>query len=176
MAVKCDTPALDNPLWEFALHIYQQAGVAELCLQLQDDHQQDVLLLLSSLWLATQQHAWADDLMAFDDYRQWRAETIQPIRVLRRSLDKSNTLTQPLRRQLQTSEIEAERVGLGLIHQALKAQIKERPQLHARSADSISQATLAQKNLMQILNMNKQDIKKEAVAPLFQSLIERTLF
>src|SRR5690606_40652247 len=71
MAAQCDTDSPHNPLWDFALALYDRLGVKDVLLRLQDEADMDVLILLADRWLAQQQLNWpaAESL---EDYRRWR--------------------------------------------------------------------------------------------------------
>ena len=96
------------------LSIYAQAGVKELCLRAQNEYGIDVLLLLMDAWLKKEKLAWPKqtDLQA---YLTWRKQMIIPLRALRMSLVKDD---EPLRSQLLTAELSAEKKGVTLLSNA----------------------------------------------------------
>ena len=112
-------PAASNetPFWQFSLHFYRQAGVAEACIALQDECGVDVNLLLFLLWLAAGRRqlsaANVKDLDAA--VRDWRQLTIVPIRDVRRKLKGAATLVEAnkqeaFRTKIKAIELEAERL------------------------------------------------------------------
>lgn len=96
------------------LSIYAQAGVKELCLRAQNEYGIDVLLLLMDAWLKKEKRPWPkqSDLQA---YLTWREQMIVPLRALRMSIEKDD---EPLRSQLLTAELSAEKNGVVLLSAA----------------------------------------------------------
>lgn len=80
-----------NPLWYYALGVYERPEVAALCLAAQDNWQLDINLLLCAAWLAEQGVCWSDQdcaaLLAISE--PWQQQCLQPLREARRYL-KSN--------------------------------------------------------------------------------------
>lgn len=75
-------------LWDFSLIQYAKPGVADACLTLQDKHGADVNLLLWSLWMA-QRGILLDQArldLARKHIQPWHAQTVLPLRQLRRAL------------------------------------------------------------------------------------------
>lgn len=99
--------------WNWAVKAYGGEGVAEACLSLQDDHSQNVPLLLWAAWHgALLDKALA--LKAADMARIWSGEVIVPLRILRRRLkitltDGDEVHRLPLREKIKGLELEAER-------------------------------------------------------------------
>ncbi|ESQ94600.1 TIGR02444 family protein [Asticcacaulis benevestitus] len=99
--------------WTWAVKAYGGEGVAAACLSLQDDHGQNVPLLLWAVWLdGPVDEALA--LKAAELARLWSDEVIVPLRFLRRRL--KTALTEgdaahrlPLREKIKGLELEAER-------------------------------------------------------------------
>ena len=104
----------NNALWQFMLNLYAKDGVKELCLGAQNEHGIDVLLLLMDAGLQQQQCAWPDK-DALQDYIEWREQMIVPLRALRMILAKDE---EPLRTQLLTAELSAEKQGVQLLFDA----------------------------------------------------------
>lgn len=104
-----------NPLWQFMLTTYAKAGVKELCLSAQNDYGLDVLLLLLDAWLRQEKHAWPE-APELQEYLHWREQMIVPVRTLRMSLNKQQ---EPLRSQLLTAELSAEKQGVALLYAVL---------------------------------------------------------
>ncbi|HEY7776848.1 MAG TPA: TIGR02444 family protein, partial [Kineobactrum sp.] len=101
---------MNNALWEFSLHQYRQAGVAEACLEAQDRYAADVNLLLYAAWLQAQGRqldagGWREVNLAL---APWRERVVVPLRQLRRDWRELPGV-QALREQLKVLELEAER-------------------------------------------------------------------
>lgn len=119
MAAQCATESLDNPLWQFAQAFYQNNGVEEALLELQDDHHADILLLLAALWLAADWREWPAGVKEpFTEYLAWREHVIWPLRGVRRTLpeerQRNARQAQPadFRSRIKALELEAEQMGL----------------------------------------------------------------
>jgi uncharacterized protein (TIGR02444 family) len=103
---------LNSDLWDWAVRAYAGEGVAEACLNLQDDHGQCVPLLLWAAWRGEASQAEAAAQIA----RDWQA-VIVPLRDARRRLktevsadDEADRLV--LRAQVKAVELQAEKVLL----------------------------------------------------------------
>ena len=61
--------------WDWALEVYARPGVAEACLNLQDDHHQSVPFLLWAAWAAIEGRALGEDALAegVAQARSWEA-------------------------------------------------------------------------------------------------------
>jgi uncharacterized protein (TIGR02444 family) len=106
-----------TPFWRFSLHYYQQPGVSDACIALQDGSGVDVNLLLFLVWLADNGRSLtADEVKTLDDkVRSWRELTIVPIRDVRRKLKGAPTLLDPVRQEkfrdsVKAVELAAERL------------------------------------------------------------------
>ena len=101
--------------WTWAVERYGRDGVAPLCLALQDDHDQNVPLLLWAAWGATHGvriAAHAD--RAAHIARVWSDAAVVPLRAIRRRLktalhDGDDTDRLALRDTVKAAELEAER-------------------------------------------------------------------
>ncbi len=103
-------------LWDWAVAAYARPGVADLCLDLQDGHEQNVPLLLFAAWTAaTGQALDADDTEeACDVAEVWERTTVKPLRLVRRTLkaaipDMDDAAREAVRDQIKAVELEAER-------------------------------------------------------------------
>lgn len=103
-------------LWDWSVAAYAVPGVAEACLALQDNHDQNVPLLLWSAWTAaTGRKPDADDIEAACDVaRAWSETTIAPLRAVRRTLkgpipDLDPAAREAVRNQVKAIELAAER-------------------------------------------------------------------
>ncbi|WP_187276503.1 TIGR02444 family protein [Parahaliea maris] len=101
---------MDNPLWNYSLAAYSNPGVAQHCLEAQDECGVDVNLLLYAAWLASQAQVLDErrsrSAMACTD--TLRQQVIRPLRTLRRQWKAWPELAD-LREQLKQLELAAER-------------------------------------------------------------------
>ncbi|OYV24450.1 MAG: TIGR02444 family protein [Rhodospirillales bacterium 20-58-10] len=108
--------AASADLWNDVKAFYGRPGVAAACLALQDEHGADVTLLLFLLARAERGQALGTEQIAplQAAIQPWHADTIAPLRVLRRQLK----LPPPgfevggLRQIISSAEIEAERLQI----------------------------------------------------------------
>jgi len=102
------------PLWDWAVASYGRPGVAEACLALQDDHGQNVPLLLWTVW-STAQGRRPDPAAGGALARRWEDEAVGPLRRLRRALKgiAPDLIDAPdreaVRAQVKAVELDAER-------------------------------------------------------------------
>ncbi|MNZ92818.1 hypothetical protein D3C78_1118580 [compost metagenome] len=108
---------MSKSLWDFSVDLYARPGVADCCLQLQDEEDADVCLLLVALWL--EQRGIADSATRAAQLerlaRPWQARVSGGLRQLRRawkSAAAEDAELAELRRQLATLELQAERILL----------------------------------------------------------------
>jgi len=103
-------------LWDWALQAYARPGAADACLALQDEHRQNVPLILWAIWAAGEGRG--PDSAAVADAaavaRAWQDGIIAPIRELRRWLklpvpDVAESDRGAVRAQVKTTELDAER-------------------------------------------------------------------
>ena len=107
---------IGGDLWNWSLAAYGAPGVGEACLALQDNHDQNVPLLLWSGWCAaTGRIPDAEDIeAACDTARTWADTTILPLRAVRRTLkrvipDLDPAAREAVREQVKAVELAAER-------------------------------------------------------------------
>jgi uncharacterized protein (TIGR02444 family) len=107
---------MPTDLWHFALALYQQSGVEDACLQLQDQGA-DICLLLCGAWLERRQiacdEARADALHKLA--RPWQEQVVLPLRQLRlrwREAAQNDQVLAQLREQVKQLELAAEREQL----------------------------------------------------------------
>jgi len=103
-------------LWDWSSDVYAAPGVADACLVLQDEADQNVPLLLWAAWIAkTGRHPDAETLeAACDTARAWTDTTIAPLRTIRRTLkkpipDMGDLARELVRDRIKAAELEAER-------------------------------------------------------------------
>ncbi|MCP8900458.1 TIGR02444 family protein [Gilvimarinus xylanilyticus] len=104
---------MSESLWHFALWLYRQPDVEDLCLELQDRHGADVPLLLCYAWLDSRGQALAPALHEHleREATRWQNEIISPLREARRAM-KRETDIEPLRERVKACELEAEKALL----------------------------------------------------------------
>lgn len=111
-----------DSLWDYAVACYNHGEVGNLCLQLQDEFDQDVPLLLFLCWHGQRLGQIDQALMArcVDLSRQWQDHLVAPLRQSRRWLKTrtgdtgavdAETLEQ-LRTAIKASELDSERLQL----------------------------------------------------------------
>ena len=108
---------MDKTLWDFSVELYARPGVAEACLQMQDDCGADVCLLLAGLWLERRGVAAsaARGAALVQLAAPWQAAVTAPLRQLRRAwkpLAQDDGELGELRRRLAELELQAERLLL----------------------------------------------------------------
>jgi uncharacterized protein (TIGR02444 family) len=106
-----------SSFWEFSLGFYDRPGVAEACLQLQDQAGVDVNVLLYALFLATGlREIDRTDAARIDACaKTWREQVVIPLRTLRRQLKIGIEPYEPadtarLRSTVKRVELDAERI------------------------------------------------------------------
>jgi hypothetical protein len=97
-----------DSLWEFAFTRYERAGVAELCLELQDELDADINMLLAAACT------------------QWRTLCLLPLRRIRRDL-KGLPGAEGWYARLKALELEAERQQLHRMEEMLRPSIPVEP-------------------------------------------------
>lgn len=106
----------DLALWDWAVKAYGAPGVADICLTLQDNHDQCVPLLLWAAWSA--QRGGPQEMQdAADVARAWHEHAITPLRSVRRRLkgpvsDMETQARLAFREKIKALELEAERQAL----------------------------------------------------------------
>lgn len=167
MATQCATEVDDNPLWNFALQFYARPQVQQLLLTLQNDQQQDTVLMLAALWLADNGHNWPLSGGQLQAYTHWHQQVIRPLRAARKAIHKSTSSNeqQCLRQHIQQDEIRAEQLALHQLFVLLPAtsSITDKDTLRHQALHNL----FAQAQLQP-----GADIKKEALRPLFQQLVQ----
>jgi uncharacterized protein (TIGR02444 family) len=122
--------------WDWAVAAYARPAVSELCLQMQDEHGQNVPFLLWAVWAGDIPHARlaAGAALAQD----WERRVVAPMRAVRRALKLAHAkIADParegLRDDVKACELRAERV--------LMASLAEGGQ--ASAADPVARLTAA---------------------------------
>lgn len=137
---------MTDSLWEFASTRYERAGVAELCLALQDELDADINMLLAGAWLGANDCRWqlSDVAGIVAACAQWRTLCLLPLRRIRRDL-KGLPGAEGWYQRLKTLELEAERQQLHRMAEILQSA------LPALAATGCSQPVLIETNLSSYL-------------------------
>lgn len=126
-------------LWGWTLEAYARPGVAETCLELQDDHGQNTSFLLWAVWAegADDETLQAAALAG----RTWDDEVLKPIRAVRRTLKTAfpkvdDGAREALREDVKAAELRAERVLMETFEALSEGRRGGRPALAALQAAS----------------------------------------
>jgi uncharacterized protein (TIGR02444 family) len=110
-------PVRKSPFWRFSVTFYAVPGVAQACIDLQDQARVDVNILFFLLWNATQKRALNATEVAEVErtISGWRDMTVVPIRAIRRALKSPPPAIAPdtaegFRTRIKAVELEAERL------------------------------------------------------------------
>ncbi len=108
---------LDNPFWQFSLRVYGTPGVAEECLEAQDETGADVNVLLYAAWLGATRGIVleeADLLLIQAAISAWSDSVVKPLRGVRRAIkampDAAHPQIQSLRKQVAATELLSEQI------------------------------------------------------------------
>ena len=147
----------EHPFWDFSLNLYQQPGIAQHCLALQDEYATDVNILLFCCWLG---RVGAEPLstkqlkLLSEQVAEWQSNAVLPLRQLRKQL-KSGVKAVPedhreqIRQAIQRIEIEAEHVEQLILAETISIQINPALALPIR----IEIATDNLRNYLTVLNI-----------------------
>src|SRR5262245_41209987 len=113
---------LDGAHWRFALAVYGQPGVSDACLALQVRFGLDVNILLLALYAAAERGMAVEvqDVRGMDELvHTWRAETVLPLRSMRRRLKQpigpASEYSEVLRPTIKKAELLAEQIEQALL-------------------------------------------------------------
>jgi uncharacterized protein (TIGR02444 family) len=130
---------LDGPHWRFALALYGQDGAADACLALQDRLGLDVNILLLAMFAAAERGiaVTSEEVRSMDALvSTWRAETVAPLRTMRRRLKQplgpDYECAELLRPEIKKAELLAEQIEQALLARWLSRRSDQR---NAESAD-----------------------------------------
>ncbi|KZZ45481.1 hypothetical protein A3759_17995 [Thalassolituus sp. HI0120] len=173
MAAQCATEVDDNPLWNFALAFYASKDAQQCLLTLQDTCQQDTLLVLTALWLASDGESWQLTDGQLEDYRRWRKQVIWSLRTARKAITKDSELPgqQALRQQIQKDEIRAEQIALHQLY-GLHSSTHQKQQSETIDRQQTLNNLFKQAELGQPESGHTAATKKEALEPLFKQLAD----
>ena len=141
------TPVSKSPFWRFSVKFYAVPGVAQACIDLQDQAKVDVNVLFFLLWNATQGRALnaADVTRVEDVIGPWRDMAVVPIRNVRRALKSPPAAIAPdvaegFRTRIKAVELEAERLQQEALHElAASGKLGHAMPSHVQAAqDSVS--------------------------------------
>jgi uncharacterized protein (TIGR02444 family) len=106
-----------SPFWRFSVKFYAEPGVAQACIDLQDQAGVDVNILFFLLWNATQSQALNDAEVAELErgIGAWRDMAVVPLRNVRRALKTpppvmASQEAEGFRTRIKAIELEAERL------------------------------------------------------------------
>jgi len=130
--------------WDWALSAYAKPGVAQACLDLQDDHGQCTPYLLWAAW-AAQSGRGLDEaslVKGADLARRWEPAFITPLRAVRRALKPAfdgvaDEVREALRDQVKAVELAAEQT----LMQSLEALALDAPAGFVSVQQALEQAT-----------------------------------
>lgn len=151
---------LENPLWHFALKVYQQPNVEAICLELQD-HSLSINRLIFSLWLATESYAF----IATPEADHWQQQMSLPLRKLRyqlRQLKQNQPGLESCYKKMRSAELALEQVEIAYLY-------VEHSQ-HSRLTSNLPCKALAEKNLCEYASTVTNN--SETIKNLFNQLLE----
>jgi uncharacterized protein (TIGR02444 family) len=127
------------PLWDWTTAVYGRPGVAEACLDLQDNHGQSVPYLLWAVW------ARADDpdllVQAADVVRAWETVATLPLRGVRRDLKAAHLpVADADRESVRAGAADVELAAEKALLQALEALTPSPPRGRANPAQALAAA------------------------------------
>lgn len=116
--------------WDFACRVYQKNGVADACIQLQDQHNINIPLLLFCCWAGQGYTALSpQEIQTLKQFSEnYSQQTTQPLRQIRREMKQGYNSEWPitqadweaLRGQVKKLELETERVLIISLENSLK--------------------------------------------------------
>jgi len=114
--------------WDFSTRLYEMNGVAEICLELQDQLNLDVNIVLFCFWGAhienTPSELQWEEISEFS--RDWKKNIVQPLRRVRNSLKleinnyPSTQDFETLRKQVKNDELAAEQIQQEIIQSKIE--------------------------------------------------------
>ena len=131
---KTTVPVSKSPFWQFSIKFYAVPGVAEACIELQDQAKVDVNILFFLLWNATQGRTYkkADVAEVERLIGAWRDIAVVPIRNVRRALKVPPAVMTPeaaegFRTRVKAVELEAERLQQEALYELAQTSRLGRP-------------------------------------------------
>ena len=157
----------DRLFWTFSLDVYTRPGIADACLNLQDQYGCDVNMVLFCCWAASTAAGRLDDqiiVAAVASVEEWQTEVIKPVRSVRRRLEaelthvEHETATQ-LRVEIGAAELHAESVEQDILEKLIA------PERAGRS-NSGAQLEDAEYNLQRYLQLLGVELKDDGLESL----------
>lgn len=155
---------LKNAFWDFALEFYQQSGVEQTCLKLQEEYGLSINRILFACWGGVRGTRLCDEAYAGPSF-DWQKEITHPLRAVRYKVREDKARYEELDQcyqALRQAELKCEQVEIALLF---------------ANATSLPQSTpslkLAEENLHSYLKFSNLAADKEivlAVAPLLEAL------
>lgn len=133
-------PLSSSSLWDFSLALYPQAGVADCCLQLQDEQGANVNILLWCSWLGAKGYLLDKSQLAEAQalIYAWDQNYILPLRQLRRQMKAefgvNDVGVEAVRSSIKQAELQAER--------QLQYWLEQQAQLWNSAPDSDTEKTI----------------------------------
>ena len=166
---KTTVPVSKSPFWQFSIKFYAVPGVAEACIELQDQAKVDVNILFFLLWNATQGRTYkkADVAEVERLIGAWRDMAVVPIRNVRRALKVPPAVMTPeaaegFRTRIKAVELEAERLQQEAMYELVGAT--------PRGQDASSLADAARGNIAAYEAMGGKTFPKPAIETLLAAL------
>jgi uncharacterized protein (TIGR02444 family) len=147
---------LDNDFWRFSLKVYDQEGVANECLELQERHGVNVNVLLFCAWIGTQAITLdrKDIEAATQIVLRWDAMVVRPLRIARQEM-KAHPDMAIVRPRVKALELEAEQIEQAMLFAHAR---------YIRSADVHHGDAIAH-NVNQYVAVATNAVLSEAAAP-----------
>lgn len=147
---------LKNDLWDFALNFYQQPGIEQSCLELQNEFDLSINRLIFACWGGVQ--GYELDSVSFDEADHWQQEMTHPLRGVRYKVRERKQVSSEYDacyQKLRQAELACEQVELALLYQ--QSQV---------AAHAVPSSGLIEENLHSYLKSQKVPIDKEIVGAL----------
>jgi uncharacterized protein (TIGR02444 family) len=108
---------LDNPFWQFSLSLWQQDGVQESLLKLQDQHEWLINRVLFSCWCGLHKTLPTEmDEALLIQATAWQRQWVNPLRERRHQLNTEIPWHQALKKQLQHTELLSEQIEQAILY------------------------------------------------------------
>jgi uncharacterized protein (TIGR02444 family) len=159
-----------DPFWNYSLGVYAKSGVADACIELQDEFGLDVNILLACLWFsATGSGRLESDLIreCLVQSRDWQDNVVKSLRTVRRyskrePTELSDDLRATFRPRLQAVELDAEHVEQLQISAVLQPYIDKRGELSgASSRDDERAGADAMQSLLAFLALQGVEMEQQ---------------
>lgn len=143
--MKLSRPELEADSWAFALELYARPGVADACLQLQNQAGVDVMIFLMVTYAAVRHRLLLtpSEVREFDAAcRPWREQIVRPLRAIRTGLKAGpspapSSETEQFRSKVKSIELAAERLQNQLLADRLPLRPAARGAVNAEDLRSV---------------------------------------